>query len=410
MQVTASLELVDADTIHRGIMVALYLEPKLADALAVPGGEPPEQLHITLAYLGKTDDPPAANEEQVLEFLRSFASSRPVLQGEIAGRGLFKDTGDGAPFILLPDLPGLPALRDDLVEGLSTIGAPPNTAHGFTPHITLRYLQKGDEIPQTDAEGESLRFSSITLSWGDSMTVVPLGGGTQEFGDSPGHPFHGNQFTGGVGELIDRLNAVKEGRVDPAPHNTEANQSFLQNQLIRTMADWRDGRTSVPAVRKIAEEALQHPNAEVRQIAQALLQATHELAAAQPLEFGDSPGHEFRGNQWTDAMYGTVYNVPTEKAWELRSYDATGGMPKLDQHLPGPEHWDRLMRDIKAAGKVETPIEINKSAATGKTSVWDGNHRTAIAHALGLRTVPATMPKSVADELGLKPAPRRAEY
>ena len=40
----------------QGIMVALYPDPHLADALALDGGESPDELHVTLAYLGQLDD------------------------------------------------------------------------------------------------------------------------------------------------------------------------------------------------------------------------------------------------------------------------------------------------------------------------------------------------------------------
>jgi 2'-5' RNA ligase len=67
-------------------MVALYPPPATAEQLALDGGDPPEELHVTLAFLGKQQDladPPRCTPPS--------RRGRPhaALTGTISGAGLF---------------------------------------------------------------------------------------------------------------------------------------------------------------------------------------------------------------------------------------------------------------------------------------------------------------------------------
>jgi hypothetical protein len=139
------------------------------------------------------------------------------------------------------------------------------------------------------------------------------------FGEGAGHPFRGNQFTGGLDELLDRLNTTDPN--SPGVKSSEKDQSVLQQQLVRAMSDWQSGRRSEVEVRKIAKEALQHNDPAVRSAAQALYDhlSGKTLSAVQALEFGEGAGHPFRGNQWTSGEEGG--DAPSEEdlaqAWDL---------------------------------------------------------------------------------------------
>ena len=47
----AQVELYNEKKIHSGLMVCLYLPPRIQDELAIPDGEPAEDLHVTLCYI-----------------------------------------------------------------------------------------------------------------------------------------------------------------------------------------------------------------------------------------------------------------------------------------------------------------------------------------------------------------------
>lgn len=67
----------------RGIMVAFTVDPASAAKLAVPGGESPESMHVTLVYLGKEITPDKL--EKLERALAGFASRYAPVSGTIAG-------------------------------------------------------------------------------------------------------------------------------------------------------------------------------------------------------------------------------------------------------------------------------------------------------------------------------------
>lgn len=157
-------------------MVALYPSPQLAEQLALAGGEEPESLHLTLAFL---PDITGLDEARCLDAIRGWARqlSRPFA-GEISGVGYFEGGPDGTVTYLSVDLPGLPAAREALVRTLQAAGAPPAQNHGFTPHMTLDY---GTRRPKLDLP-IAASFDTISLVWGDERTDIRLGSGDlQEF-------------------------------------------------------------------------------------------------------------------------------------------------------------------------------------------------------------------------------------
>lgn len=159
---------------HTGVMIGLFLSPADATALAIPDGEPPDELHVTLAYLGDSKE---LTDRDVLERVVSrYAQGKPVLQGVVSGTGVFTGGMDGDVLWLHFDSGELPAFRQGLVETLDKAGFPVKAEHGFTPHITLMYAPAIDVVPQI-ADGRELTFDRLTLAWGGKRTEYPLGGG-----------------------------------------------------------------------------------------------------------------------------------------------------------------------------------------------------------------------------------------
>lgn len=154
---------VDEDVKYKGVLVALFVPADLAEELAVDGGEAPDELHVTLAYL------PGAPEEHALEQLRTIveelAKTTDPLTGEVSGLGLFK-TPDSPVTYASVDLPALPDFRQRVVAALDAardvLGLEVSRAHGYTPHITLAYADRRElEIPS-----HPVTFSQITLAAG----------------------------------------------------------------------------------------------------------------------------------------------------------------------------------------------------------------------------------------------------
>lgn len=191
-------ELVRRDTLPRhkaadvsGVMVALYVPPDLAEQAAVPDGEPANRLHITLCYLGSSDEV-TATAEDITSLLTPIVDATDPLELTIIGTGRFApkmDDGEEAdddteyPFILLVEpTDELCALRCAITDALEAAGIDYHTDYAFEPHITLDYVGLKDDDPARVARALTYTQDVITVSFGDTdFASRPMGtGGTTD--------------------------------------------------------------------------------------------------------------------------------------------------------------------------------------------------------------------------------------
>lgn len=133
---------------HSGVMLAVYPPADVAQQLAVPGGEPADGLHVTLAYYKPV---PSGFFEQALLAVKPVARRWGILLGRISGQGRFpaSETSDGKDVVWVPvDAPRLEDLRAQCVAAVErATGQTPRADHGFTPHMTLAYVGPGAPAP-----------------------------------------------------------------------------------------------------------------------------------------------------------------------------------------------------------------------------------------------------------------------
>lgn len=160
-----------------GIMVALWPHLDVAKELAVDGGESADNMHLTLAYLGRLSNVGPENFQKCMSIVKEIALASNQVEGSIAGVGRFaaSESSDNKDVLYASvDSPGLHELRHELVTKLAAAGVEINKEHGFTPHITLSYVD-----PKSNESLAPMRlpvvFKDITLSLGDEKHVFPLG-------------------------------------------------------------------------------------------------------------------------------------------------------------------------------------------------------------------------------------------
>lgn len=149
---------------HDGCMIAVRLPSALAAELALEGGEPPETLHLTLAYLGRTGVLDADVLDRAGAVVRSFASRTRALEATVGGIGRFAaspTTKSLDVLVALVDAPGLGAMRAALVAELERAQVPVSQAHDFMPHVTLAYLPAGAPLPVQSIAGRSFVISAV---------------------------------------------------------------------------------------------------------------------------------------------------------------------------------------------------------------------------------------------------------
>lgn len=119
-----------------GAMIAF--RPELADELTVAGGLPPDELHVTMVYLGP-DHTVYTDEHRAMigQIIRDHVMA---VEAPVTGvRTLGSD--DPAATVLLLDSPQLQSLRPVLRQAMADAGVPvpEDTYPEFIPHITVGY-------------------------------------------------------------------------------------------------------------------------------------------------------------------------------------------------------------------------------------------------------------------------------
>lgn len=158
---------------HSGVIIALPVPADVATKLALPGGEPADELHVTLCYLGKLDSW-SKNELAILRnTVGEVVRGRKPLLGQISGAGRF--SAEPPVIHATVDLPGAAELRGDLVRALDAAAIDVDDEHGFDPHVTLLYDDKGDaklpDVPKMD-----LVIDKVCLYAGGKVTEFSLDG------------------------------------------------------------------------------------------------------------------------------------------------------------------------------------------------------------------------------------------
>lgn len=154
-----------------GVMIAMYPPPDVADALAVPGGLPAAELHVTVAYPGSLDTVPDVNP---LLMAADMITNRGPITAQIAGHARFTG-GDGDVLVALVDSPDVEDLRRDLVDALSAQGVDLDRTHGYTAHITLGYCDPDDTLPLDRLEPMTVTFDALSVVHGEDRQDVPFG-------------------------------------------------------------------------------------------------------------------------------------------------------------------------------------------------------------------------------------------
>lgn len=148
-----------------GVMVCLYLPPEIQTMLAVEGGEPPGDLHVTLAYVPGIGD----DEEKfgaMVSALEVVAKDFSDIEGWVGGVGRFNasPSSDGKDVYYASfNSPVLPALQAEVMWALEVAGIEPSRAHGFTPHITLKYIDPMEGLPVEKKASDRFKVSHLSI-------------------------------------------------------------------------------------------------------------------------------------------------------------------------------------------------------------------------------------------------------
>ncbi|QUE25890.1 RNA ligase [Gordonia phage Sanjuju] len=161
---------------HTGGMIALL--PVAPHALAVPGGEPESELHLTLVYLGDdlTETLPewrTGVQASVAAVVTEFGEMHGAngVEGAIMGRAAFNEGSDESCAVYLVEADGLTVLRDKLYAALGD-RAPAPTYDAFIPHITAGYGV--DTAALYNSVGTPVQFDRVRIAIADDVIDLPI--------------------------------------------------------------------------------------------------------------------------------------------------------------------------------------------------------------------------------------------
>jgi 8-oxo-dGTP pyrophosphatase MutT (NUDIX family)/2'-5' RNA ligase len=150
-------------------MIALYPHPDVAADLAVPGGLPPDELHITVAYTGHADDVDPARLYAAAETV----ARRQPFTATLSGHARFTG-GPTDVHVALVDSPEVEKLRADVLDALAEQGIDVPADHGYCAHLSIQYLDAADVAPTDRIEARPLHFDHVSVVHGGDRVDVPL--------------------------------------------------------------------------------------------------------------------------------------------------------------------------------------------------------------------------------------------
>jgi 2'-5' RNA ligase len=174
-----ALELLARNDADPGVMIALKVPASVAADLALPGGEDAADLHVTLAYLGRKSSLSPDSIKVAREVVGLMAEAYPALTAKLAGCGRFSasESSDGQDVIYLSvDSADLCEFRAELVDMLDVAKVPYKKNHGYTPHVTLKYVDTSKSHKTDHFEPVHLTFDSVSFYEGGGAKDFRFGG------------------------------------------------------------------------------------------------------------------------------------------------------------------------------------------------------------------------------------------
>lgn len=167
---------------HTGAMIALMPDEESIQRLQVSGGEAPEELHLTICYLGAAAKIVPMQRAQLLEAMRRLAQMYPVVDAKVFGAALWNasDTSKDTAVVLNVGGEELDEIHNDIERHVMRIMEEryPEQYDPWSPHVCVAYSNDASLVTQlADKEG-FVRFDRLRIAFAGTVTDIPLYDGT----------------------------------------------------------------------------------------------------------------------------------------------------------------------------------------------------------------------------------------
>lgn len=217
---------------HSGLLIALWLDPNDAEVIKIPGGELPEDMHLTLCHCpGMADVVTDLELARLITDLEQVARETPPILGKISGMGRFSahDEDDLDVLYASYDSADLMSLRSRVSASLRSANIKISSKHGFQPHITLAYVEQ-DLDTNLRMPAQHLRLDRLVLAVGNRTLEFPLTGQRDYM---PGAPMPLYESSGVMGTKSDDVSILDAELPILEAESTDATGSKWQVLLIK---------------------------------------------------------------------------------------------------------------------------------------------------------------------------------
>ncbi len=206
-------------------MGMVALEVPAGTLPALPGGTAPDDMHITLAFLGEDVDDRTFARAIAMAY---DASHRRPLSGTVGGLGTFPPKTDGAkmPVWCPVNVPGV----NDLASSFRSLSA---STTAYVPHVTLAFMPEGSKLPAPVPE-TPVTLSNIIVKRGDQLFRFPLGEG---YDDSPRESMFGRLR----GKAIELANKAKGKPSSKPAKGDQQSAKYGEPALPKGATHWKHG-------------------------------------------------------------------------------------------------------------------------------------------------------------------------
>lgn len=358
---------------HDTAMLALYPSALTASRLSVPNGEPDEDMHVTLVYFGKTsalsEGQQALIHSAVEQVSREWQDG--PLAGHVGGATIFTMPDGTKCFTAHVDSPKLAKFREQLVDALEQRGVPFRQDHGFTPHMTIKYLSEGGRTPPMPGRVPMI-FHDVAVVLNDDRTYYELpdfrtGSEHLMLRRLMQHPASG-KFTSV------RKDALSSGYKDVL-HPREAGGKYIETpdaiktakKPKQTQSKSTQTKAKMSSVRAVRRRAMRDG-----------------LLEHQGFHLPDTHGHKnITSQHW--AHGDTAYKVSLEAH---RIAEATTGVPMGDRTPYDDDSMSpmarysaaTLMRHLAERDAPETEVPMYRSAVAGEATIGKLTEDAAKGH------------------------------
>lgn len=158
-----------------GGMLAIYPTQECAAQLVIPGGEPIEDLHLTLLYFGQDVTGFPGADQDLARAASSVVNQFGTIEANVFGHAIFNPNDqvnfrEPCAVYLVGNSPDFAQLHTFLEQEVGQVWDLSEQHRPWIPHITAGYSRGTDELFYSGP----IQFDRIGLEWAGNTTTFPL--------------------------------------------------------------------------------------------------------------------------------------------------------------------------------------------------------------------------------------------